>query len=1003
MNINFIEYDFSTDTVSYPSNYNPTKLNLGYLMTKNTDSDGNVYVSPVEPIFLRGYEVVGNPPFSYFAGSFIVSMNSMGFFKYNSDVSWVFYTNGDTYGSSGKRIFLATYTKSTNQLTMIGSIFNFFTQASNEAYGLTVSMEYHTGGTVSVSSTIVTGVGTTWLTDGVCVGNRIGFGSSSSSGITIWYRVTTIVNNTTLTISCEYENDGITNNLTFPIGTPYVIEDLRLIFANLGASATNRGLFLYKGLRYENFTISPTTLPLATTVDNLRAVYRILDVTGTTATFTPIGIILKDKTSFTQQDLFTLSYPSTTTSSIQKFNIRAPLTFLTGGRSNSPYLFTTGAQAHNGTNVSGWNPFIKGLNDHYYITTFTRIARVIPANIISGSTTFITDSMVELPPGSATTFSLSSSLVSSHYLPLVQRFYIPNTTANRNYVTPYISGSTTPFERVVLTNDQVQTNTYTVSSITTPTSNYVGSPIRSYYHDGLSYIIRDVQSNNNVIYTLPIEADKQYHTTTNAYIVTPELFTPSATSYNEVYINAKTYFNDDNRFIVPRENYDIYYRTTGITTDIGSWTLINQNGSMSGVTGTSVQFKIAFSTIGHTCIPSLIYGISMSYNSDAPPLSIPFYEPSLKFTDKTSQIFTWRQNSLFSVEAPAVMIDIYDSSNNLLLSDDVSVQSGGTFEYSSDDGVTWNNWTYSANSVGNYLRYSSSTLSASGLIVKPIIFPSTPTPTPTNTVTPTPTPTLTPTPTISVTPTIDSDATAFISAAGITGTTEQSAINQLVIDLKFYNLWSKLRAIYPMVGGTANSHKFNLKNPVDSDAAFRLNFVGPWVHSSTGSKPNGTSTYADTFYIPNNYPLTQHLSYYSRTQLTTPLGTEIGAYRTITVRVNTLNICQNYTAGFSSSPTFTTTTDGRGFWLGTRRGNSDREVYRNGSSEGVNTVTETLDLPFFSLYLGAFQTGSGGGLIAGYSAKECAFASMGDSLTSSDVNLYYLAVQTYQTRLGRQV
>jgi hypothetical protein len=119
MNINFIEYDFSTDTVSYPSNYNPTKLNLGYLMTKNTDSDGNVYVSPVEPIFLRGYEVVGNPPFSYFAGSVIVSMNSMGFFKYNSDVSWVFYTNGDTYGIGGKRIFLATYTKSTNQLTII--------------------------------------------------------------------------------------------------------------------------------------------------------------------------------------------------------------------------------------------------------------------------------------------------------------------------------------------------------------------------------------------------------------------------------------------------------------------------------------------------------------------------------------------------------------------------------------------------------------------------------------------------------------------------------------------------------------------------------------------------------------------------------------------------------------------------------------------------------------------------------------------------------------------
>ena len=296
MSTNFIDYDFNTDIVTYPSNYDSTKLNMGYLMVRNTDSDGYVYVSPVEPRFLRGYEVVGNPPFSYFAGIIIVSMNSMGFFKYNSDVSWVFYTNGATYGAA-KRIFLATYTKSTNELTMIGSIFNSFTESSNDAYGLTISMECHTGGTVSVNSNIVSGSGTTWLTDGVCVGNRIGFGSNVSSGITIWYRVNTIINNSTLTISREYENDGITSGLVFSIGTQYVIEDFRLVFANLGTTTTNRGLFLYKGLRYENFTISPTTLPLATTVDNLRAVYRILDVTGTTATFTPVGIILENKFS----------------------------------------------------------------------------------------------------------------------------------------------------------------------------------------------------------------------------------------------------------------------------------------------------------------------------------------------------------------------------------------------------------------------------------------------------------------------------------------------------------------------------------------------------------------------------------------------------------------------------------------------------------------------------------------------------------------------------------
>ena len=719
MNTNFIDYDFNTDTVTYPSNYNSTKLNMGHLMVKNTDSDGHIYISPVEPVFMRGYEVVKQTPFSY-----TNPMNSLGFLKYNSDTTWVFYASVGSQGNIAKRIFLATL--SNNEFNIIGSInVNTVSNITHMCCAINPSMEYHTGGTVSVNSTTVIGSGTTWVTDGVCSGNRIGFNSTSSSGITQWYRVSTVLNDTSLVISREYENDGEPNGLNFPIGTSYVIEDFRLIYGNFSnASNSTAGIILVKGLRYENFTISPTTIPVATTIDNIRASYRIINVTGTTSGIVPIGLILDDKISFSSQTLYSLSVTTGANFSIQKLNIRTPLTFLTAGRSNSPFILSTGTQIHGGSlgGIISSNPFIKGINDDFYVTINTRIVRIVPTNIISGSTTFISDSMIELPPGTTTTFSLSSSLIDSHYLPMAQRFYIPNTTANRNYVTPYISGSTTPFERVVLTNDQVQTNTYTISKIKIPTSNYIGQDIRSFYYDGLSYIIRNVVSDNNVIYVLPIEADKQYHTITNAYIVTPEFLTPSATSYNTIYINAKTYFNDDNRFIVPRENYDIYYRTTGITTDIGSWTLINQNGSMSGVTGTSIQFKIAFSTIGHTCVPSLIYGIRMSYNSDAQPLSIPFYEPSLKFTDKSSQIFSWRQDSLFNQTIPNLNIDIYDSSNNLLLSDSVSGSTSGIWQYSNDNGLNWNSWSSTANTIDNYIRYSSSTLSASGLIIKPILY-----------------------------------------------------------------------------------------------------------------------------------------------------------------------------------------------------------------------------------------------------------------------------------------
>ena len=99
----------------------------------------------------------------------------------------------------------------------------------------------------------------------------------------------------------------------------------------------------------------------------------------------------------------------------------------------------------------------------------------------------------------------------------------------------------------------------------------------------------------------------------------------------------------------------------------------------------------------------------------------------------------------------------------------------------------------------------------------------------------------------SLAPSVDPDAQAFITAASITDPTQQSAINQLVVDLKGYGVWTKMKALYPFVGGTAAQHKWNLKDPRDLDAAFRLTFTNAWTHASTGMTPNGTSAFANTF------------------------------------------------------------------------------------------------------------------------------------------------------------
>ena len=252
----------------------------------------------------------------------------------------------------------------------------------------------------------------------------------------------------------------------------------------------------------------------------------------------------------------------------------------------------------------------------------------------------------------------------------------------------------------------------------------------------------------------------------------------------------------------------------------------------------------------------------------------------------------------------------------------------------------------------------------------------------------------------------DTDAQAFIAAAGITDTTQQSAINTLVLNFKSYGIWTKMKAIYPMVGGTANAHKFNLKDPRDIDAAFRLGFYGGWIHSSTGAKPNGSTGYADTFVKPNT-DLTLNgagISYYART-----LKEAVGAYAGNGVTmggglgVAELSIFADYASGVDYLANNSSEFSGgvllkqqTGLIHNTRIISSSFKVYRNGST--VYTLPlGSGNRTALSLYIGA---------VNGYNDRsnvECSFSAIDTGLTDAEAANYYTAVQTFQTTLGRQV
>ncbi len=255
---------------------------------------------------------------------------------------------------------------------------------------------------------------------------------------------------------------------------------------------------------------------------------------------------------------------------------------------------------------------------------------------------------------------------------------------------------------------------------------------------------------------------------------------------------------------------------------------------------------------------------------------------------------------------------------------------------------------------------------------------------------------------ISGLPTTDPDAQAFITAAAITDPTQQSAINQLVVDLKGYSIWTKFDALYPMVGGTASSHKFNLKNPLDTDAAFRLFFGGGWTHSSTGATP-GVNGYADSFCkTVTNININSHsFGIYSRTNDTT--GTQ--AYGVFsgagfsTFILHTIS-SGNFYSGLNTNTIAYTANPSTSLLMLTRRSSSDWQAYRAGVSLGTQTTAGGIESGK-NFYFGARNQGDGAA--AFYCKQQLAFAFIGDGLTNTESLNFYTAIQAFQTTLGRSI
>lgn len=250
--------------------------------------------------------------------------------------------------------------------------------------------------------------------------------------------------------------------------------------------------------------------------------------------------------------------------------------------------------------------------------------------------------------------------------------------------------------------------------------------------------------------------------------------------------------------------------------------------------------------------------------------------------------------------------------------------------------------------------------------------------------------------------------TAFATATAITDTTILNALNTFDLGLISNGLDTKMKALYPFVGNTATTQKFNFMDARDLDIAFRLQFNGGIIHSSTGALFGGVNGWADTFLQPSvNLSINStHISYYSRTNRTLNYGVPIGSYDNIPgnqlilfARTTANTMFSRINTGIYNGDTYSVT-DSSGFFTASRTLSSYSKLFRNGISLGNGSVVAN-GLTTTNLSIGALRLSSGPQDY--YDNEELSMATIGDGLTDTDASTLYTLTQAFQTSLSRQV
>lgn len=265
-------------------------------------------------------------------------------------------------------------------------------------------------------------------------------------------------------------------------------------------------------------------------------------------------------------------------------------------------------------------------------------------------------------------------------------------------------------------------------------------------------------------------------------------------------------------------------------------------------------------------------------------------------------------------------------------------------------------------------------------------------------------------------PALDLDAFNYVKSAGITSAAQALRAHQLIVELKYLGLWSRIYAMYPIMGATAATHAANARNPGVNTLTYR----NAPAHTAQGIRFNPAATQlANTGYTSAQYPINQGaaIDYYSADN--TSIGgdiIEMGGWQPqdggvlLAIKIASISSLAFGRIGGSGyqgiASTVSPSTSAGLFSIDRSNATNIVTLYQNGIGTAPPTLFTTVPpTSFFPITLGALAQASdpvGAGAF-GYSDRGCSFACIRGSFTAAETLLYYTAIQKFQLANSRNV